>query len=117
MISPARSAVTLTQKDIKALFLQAKRVLRQPGLDVLLAPKRFPLGHLLVVTTRKVGNATKRNKVRRRLKAIFYEEKLFEAPYDCIIIVKNGGTAIPFSQLRAMLLSAYKQAPQKISHV
>jgi hypothetical protein len=57
-----RSAVTLTQKDIKALFLQAKRVLRQPGLDVLLAPKRFPLGHLLVVTPRKVGmpqNATR----------------------------------------------------------
>lgn len=116
MISPARSTVTFTQKDIKALFSKARRVLRQPGLDVLLAPKKFFSGHLLVVTPRKIGNAPERNKVRRRLKAVFYEEKLFEAPYDCIVIVKPGGIKIPFSQLRKMLLSAYQQA-QQVLHV
>ncbi|HML19414.1 MAG TPA: ribonuclease P protein component [Candidatus Dependentiae bacterium] len=116
MISPARSTVTFTQKDIKALFSKARRVLRQPGLDVLLAPKKFVSGHLLVVTPRKIGNAPERNKVRRRLKAVFYEEKLFETPYDCIVIVKPGGIKISFSQLREMLLSAYQKA-QQVLHV
>jgi ribonuclease P protein component len=114
MISPANSTGTFTQKDIKALFLKAKRVLRQPGLDILLAPKKFLVGHLVVVTPRKIGNAPERNKIRRRLKAIFYEEKLFEAPYDCIVIVKTGGISIPFSQLREMLISAYQQVQQDL---
>ena len=107
MISPARSTVKLTKKDIKALFLSARRVLRQLGLDILLAPTANPIGQLVVVTSRFVGNAPERNKIRRRLKAIFHEEKLSAQLYDCIVIVKKDGVALPFADLKEALLKAY----------
>jgi ribonuclease P protein component len=116
MISPASKTVKFTQHDIKMLFARAKRVLRQPGLDILLAPSALPQGRLLLVTSRFVGNAPERNKIRRRLKAIFHEERLFERQYDCIIIVKKGGISLTFDTLHNHLLQAYERAPQKATH-
>lgn len=116
MDSPTNQKVKFTQKDIKKLFAQAKRVLRQPGLDILLGHTELPQGRLLVVTPRLVGTAPERNKVRRRLKAVFYEERLFEQHYDCIVIVKKGGPAISFDKLRSYILQAYEHAPQKAAN-
>lgn len=116
MISPARSTVKLTKKDIKALFLCAKRVLRQPGLDILLGPSTSPTGRLVVVTARLVGTAPERNKIRRRLKAIFYENRLFEQPFDCIVIVKTGGAELSFAQLTEVMLKAFAKAQKMGGH-
>lgn len=110
MISPARSTVTLTKKDIRALFSRAKRILRTPGLDILLAKTLHPQGHIIVVTPRHVGNAPERNKVRRRLKAIFYERRLFEQPYDVIVIIKKDGTQLSYNSLVEFVLQAYARA-------
>jgi ribonuclease P protein component len=101
---------SLTQKDIRELFAKAQRIVRQKEIDVLLAPRKLCPGHLLIITPRKTGSAHERNKVRRRLRAVFYEEKLCEAPYDCIVIVKQGGVEMAFHKLREVLLSAYQQA-------
>ncbi len=117
MISPVRSTIKLTKKDIKTLFASARRVLRSPGLDILLAPTKNPLGQLVVVTPRLVGNAPERNKIRRRLKAIFHEEKLFEKLYDCIVIVKKDGVALPFEDLKEFLLKAYAQVNKMETNV
>jgi ribonuclease P protein component len=116
MISPARKTVKFTQHDVKTLFAKAKRVLRQPGLDILLAPSDLPQGRLLVVTPARIGTAPERNRVRRRLKAIFHEKQLFEQQYDCIVIVKNNGVAITFENLRTYLLQAYERAPSREPH-
>ena len=116
MISPARSTVKLTKRDIKALFLSARRVLRQPGLDILLAPTTNSIGRLVVVTARLVGTAPERNKIRRRLKAIFYEERLFEKNFDCIIIVKKSGTELSFQDLKDIVLKAYAKAQRVEPH-
>jgi len=42
-------------------------------------------GKILIIIPGKTGNAIKRNKIRRQIKAIFYEEKLFEKP-DILVI-------------------------------
>lgn len=117
MISPSRSTVKLTKKEIKTLFQSAKRVLRQPGLDILLGPTTHPIGHIVVVTPRLVGNAPARNKVRRRLKAIFYEERLFDQPYDCIVIIKKGGAELSFGELKGAIFMAYANAQKVGTHV
>jgi ribonuclease P protein component len=115
MISPARKTVKFTQHDVKALFAKAKRVLRQPGLDILLAISDKPQGRLLIVTSRFVGNAPERNKIRRRLRALFYEQRLSNQSYDCIVIVKKGGVGLSFDTLLTYLLQAYEHAPQRVT--
>lgn len=96
-----------SKKIIDELFKKARRVVYHPGLHILLAPARAPFGHLLAIASRKVGNAPERNKLRRQFRAIFYQEKLFQKGYDCIVITKPGCTRIPYAQLHALLLKAF----------
>ena len=95
----------LTKQEITACFKAARRVLKHPGLDILIAATPS-IGKLLVVTPGRVGNAAERNLIRRRLKAIFYEEKLGNRGYDCIVLVKKMGIALSFDELKALLTHA-----------
>lgn len=113
MISPGNSKVPFTKKDVEELFHTATRVLRNPGLDILLAPKKLALGRLLIITPRKIGTAPERNKVRRQFKALFHEQQLSKGQYDCIIIMKKAGINSKFLQLKEMLLRAYEIMAQK----
>jgi ribonuclease P protein component len=96
-----------SKKVIDELFKKARRVIKHPGLHILTAPKASSFGHLLIIVPRKAGNAPERNKIRRRVKSIFYEEKLYQKDFDCIVIVKKEGIALPFTELRELLLKAF----------
>ncbi len=96
-----------TQKEISQLFKHARRVLKHPGIHVLLAPATQQLGRILVITPKKIGNAPTRNRIRRRLKAIFHENKPFEQGKDCVIVVKPTGPKLSFDELKALILQAF----------
>lgn len=104
---------SLTRKEIQTIFATARRVLKHPGCDVLLAPRTGQHARLLVVTSRKIGNSPQRNKVRRRLKAIFHENGLYDQPFDCVIIVKNPGVGFTFDEWKALVLQTIQSYVQK----
>lgn len=104
MIKSARLISEFSSRELSVLFKKARRVLTQPGFHILVAPATRPYGRILVVTSRKIGNAPERNKIRRRLKAIFYEERLFEKLLDCIVIVKSAGVHADFVVLKKLLV-------------
>jgi ribonuclease P protein component len=101
--------VRFTKEEIATTFKAARRVLKHPGLDILKAPTQG-VGKLLVVTPRHTGNAVHRNRIRRRLKAIFYEEKLGNRGYNCIVIVKKESNTLSFDDLKALLIQAFSHA-------
>jgi len=104
-----------TSNEVKHLFKVAKRALRSPNFDILCAPARTPeCGRILVITPRRVGNAVTRNKIRRRLKAIYYEQSLYLHATDCIVIVKEPGTQLNFEQLKELLSTAVNKYLQQL---
>ena len=98
-----------TQTEIRQLFSKARRVLKHPGLDLLIAPTLEPKGKLIVVTPGAIGNAVERNTVRRRIKAIFDQEHLCSKGYDAIIFVKKDGVRLSYEQLKQLILSSLQQ--------
>ncbi len=99
-----------SKKIIDELFKKARRFISHPGLHILLAPAHAKVGHILIIASRKVANAPARNKIRRQFRALFYQEKLFERGFDCIIITKPGCAALSYQELRALLLKAFAAA-------
>lgn len=95
-----------TQTEIRQLFSKARRVLKHPGLDLLVAPTFEPKGKLIVVTPGRIGNAVARNTVRRRIKALFDQEHLRSKGYDVIIFVKKDGVGLSYEQLQKLILKA-----------
>jgi ribonuclease P protein component len=100
------SISSFTPQEVKKLFATARRVLRNPSLDILRAPKRLPKARILVITARRVGTAPQRNKIRRRLKSIFYEQGMVDGLYDCIVFIKPEGVNSSFEELTQFLLQA-----------
>jgi len=109
MPSIAREITRFSKKEIDYLFQHARRVLKNKFCTILYAPRQSEFGRILIVTSKKVGNAPERNKIRRRFKSIFYEEKLFESSYDYVIIVYKSALTLSFSELKKLMLDVYEQ--------
>jgi ribonuclease P protein component len=105
-----------TKREIDYLFSNARRVVRNQFCTILVAKRqKEDFGRVLVVVSRAVGNAPERNLIRRRIKSVFYEEKLFEHNFDCVVIAHKKMVSISFEQLKDMLVSAYQKILNEIS--
>ncbi len=95
----------------KTLFREARLVHRQDELDIRLlkTENSSPQGRILVVTPKKIGNAPKRNLIRRRLKALFHEEGWDTRPYDLLVYCRKGSAEIPYQELKQIIKTAYGQ--------
>lgn len=98
------------KSEIDYLFQRARRIVRNQFCTLLVAPRqKEDFGRILIVIAREVGNAPERNLIRRRVKAIFYEEKLFTFGFDCVVIAHKKMVTLSFDQLKNIMLSAYQK--------
>lgn len=74
------------------------------GLTVFLAPGRSPVPEVGVVAGRKVGNAVKRNKAKRRLREAARRVDL-EPTTAYVLVASPDVLAVSFSELVASLSS------------
>lgn len=95
-----------TRKEIDLLFASGKAVYKSKELVILTAPCLLLCSRILLITSRKVGNAPERNLLRRRGRAIFYEERLFEQHQHCVVIFKSPAKNLSFNQFKTILTQA-----------
>jgi len=107
MSSISKKLSKFTQREIDYLFKHGRRVVRNASCTILLAPRQAEFGRVLIITSRKVGNAPERNLIRRRIKSIFYEEKLYERNFDCVIIAQKKMVDLSFDQLKELILCSF----------
>ena len=100
----ARAITQFTKQEIDQLFKTARRVHKQPGITILRAPRQGEFGRILIVVPRKVGDAPTRNKLRRQIKALFYENKMYEKDYDWAAILRPEAKDLSFDQLKTLFV-------------
>ena len=101
-----RKITQFSPREVDSLWKKAHRVIKHDGLDILKAPRSGAIGRILMIIPKRIGNAPTRNKLRRQLRHIFYEQKLFNGDSDWIVIARPGVAEIPFAVLQALLLQA-----------
>jgi ribonuclease P protein component len=109
MPAQARNISRFTNREVQTSFKKAILRYTQNGLQCIVAPAQRDAGRILVITSRKSGNAPSRNRIRRQLKNLFYIQKLYEKPYDLLIIVKKEGIRKNSDELRELLKMVYEQ--------
>ena len=102
-----KSLFTFTQKEVDAAFADASKLASIPGLKLLSAKEpREDHGKLLLMIPRRFGGAVKRNKIRRQIKAIYFQERLYSKPRTAILLVYTDANALGFEELKAFLKNA-----------
>ena len=96
-----------SQKEVDQLFKRSHRIFHGSTATILAAPREKEFARLLVVASKKTAPAVDRNLLRRRLKHIFYQEKLFNTlKFDMIFIAKKPVYALSFTDLHALFMTA-----------
>jgi ribonuclease P protein component len=108
MPSIAREITRFSKKEIDYLFQHARRLFKSTFFIILCVPRQHEFGKILIVVSKKVGNAPERNKIRRQIKSIFYEEALFESSYDYVIIVYKTVLKLSFNEIKKLILSVIR---------
>ena len=98
-----------SKKELDHFFNVAKSPKKNQAFTFLIAPATLPFGRILIVVSRKYGNAPQRNLLKRRLKSIFWEEKLYEKKIDLAIIARSSGKSYDFDQLKSLVLEIFKK--------
>jgi ribonuclease P protein component len=109
MISPIRSLFLFTKPQIDCAFQHARLKKYLNGMKLLQAPascKGNDQGSLLIMIPRASGKAHDRNLFRRRVKAIFYGDKLYTIPSTWILLVQKQAIDLSFDQIRKFLMEA-----------
>lgn len=104
MVRLARHITQFERKEIENIFSHAKKTMQCPAFTLLKSPAQKSFGRILIITSRKVGNAPERNKTRRRLKSIFFEEKCWLTLFDWAIIIKKPAVTLSFDELKNLFL-------------
>lgn len=108
----SRISISLLTKfrksEIEMLFQTASLFFRSSFFVLLQAPATIAYGRLLLVIPKKIGTAPQRNKLRRRLKAIFFENKLFSCGKDIVFIAKSEQVKeLSHEKLQRLLLKSF----------
>ncbi len=111
MTTIARKISSFTKQEIRDLFKISYAAIRMPALEIRKARTAQEHGRILLVIPRRVGNAVKRNKLKRRLKSIFFEEQLYTKGTDLIVLAKSpDATQYTFQELKVFLTQAIESA-------
>jgi ribonuclease P protein component len=113
----ARHITQWPKKDIGRSLKRAQFLCRDSAFDIRTNPTKNRIGKVLIVIPRRVGSAPERNKIRRRAKAIFFENQLFTLGYDWIIFFKPAAKYLSFAALQDYILRHCVPQLQKSANV
>ncbi len=94
-----------SKQELDTFFKQAKAVYKDQAFTILKQPVNYTFGKLLLVVPKQYGNAPERNLIKRRLKSIFREEKLYEKPSIIAFILRASAKKLSFNDLKRICLA------------
>jgi len=118
---PLKNLCSFSQKDAKNVLKNASFMARIVGLKIIETPfgeksvQKTSYGRILIVIPRKVGPACTRNLIRRRIRALYFEEKLFTRTSATTIFVYPEAKAYSYEQLKEFLKQAFTAKAKKVS--
>lgn len=106
MAALIRKITQFSKTEIDELWKKARRVVKHNGLHLLQAPKSDKIARILMIIPKRIGSAPVRNKIRRQLRHLFYENELYDGDTDWIAIVKPPAVQLSFQEIEDLFLSA-----------
>lgn len=102
-----RSLFRFTSQEASELFERIAFFKKQHGIDIRIALKENSYARLLIIIGKQAGIAAQRNLLRRRIKEIFYRKKLYNNPFDGIVIIYKEAQRLSFKELETIISKVF----------
>jgi len=100
----------LSTKEYKRIYLEGKKVVNKSAV-LYYAHNRLSYCRLGITVSRKMGNAVRRNRVKRLLREAFRLNKhRLKSGYDLVVVVREKAMDLPFREIESKLLQMYEKA-------
>lgn len=105
-----KQTVSLKENHMfRCIYAKGRRVV-MPTCVVYVRRNQLGRNRLGITASGKLGNAVRRNKIRRRLREIYRtHERGFATGYDLILVARARGMNAPFQKLQRDLLRAARE--------
>ncbi len=103
----ARYITQFSRKEIIALLKNAQFLYRAFGLTLKKASTENSVGKILIITPKKTGSAPQRNRLRRRIKALFYQKKYYNLGYNFIVYCSRESALLDYQTLSSTFHQAF----------
>jgi len=114
MASIARRITAWREGEIRRTIRRSRRLVRSDSADVSVIQTQG-IGRVLIIIPKKVGTAVVRNRTRRRIRSLFFENKLFSQGLSWIIYVKPPLANLSFSELRELCMHWASEASKTVA--
>ena len=109
MLKPTKFNSKFGKKELDHFFEVAKLAKKNQAFTILKAPSQQSFGRILAMVPKKYGTSPERNRLKRQLKAIFTQNKLYEYKLDLIFITRPTAKNYDFSELTQLLFSLFEK--------
>lgn len=89
-------------------ILNQKKFFTSKSLVIYLKQKEENQARIGITVSKKMGNAVKRNKIKRQIRSMCQSLFTFDEPFDCIIMVRKDYVNYTFEENKQMLQSILK---------
>lgn len=86
-------------------ILNKKKFFTSKSLVIYLKSKEENQARIGITVSKKMGNAVKRNKIKRQIRSMCQSLFSFEEPFDCIIMVRKDYDNYSYEENKQMLQS------------
>jgi ribonuclease P protein component len=92
------------QHEIDAIFKNGRCIVKTEDATILAAPAAKDFARILLIASRKTGNSVQRHLLRRRIKSVFFQEKMYaKLGHDIIFIAKKSIMQRSFQEIKDLL--------------
>lgn len=109
MLKPTKHISKFGRKELDSFFAAARAAKKNQAFTILKVPKTHPFGKILIMVPKAYGSAPERNRLKRRFKSIFIENKLYERDLDIVIITRPAAKKYDFLQLSQLLIEVFQK--------
>jgi ribonuclease P protein component len=119
MVSIARACTNFKYKEIYMLKDMAELIYFSSYAKIKvyksLINKNLSYGRILIILPKKIGNSPFRNLIKRRIRAIFFNRKIYTLKYDFVFIAQKGIDKLSFNELENIFINMYQNLSKSLS--